>query len=268
MKNASSSNLIRNGAFPLYHQLKQIILRQINENGLKPGDRLPGDFELCKNFSVSRTVVRQALSELEFEGVLERIKGKGTYVASPKTTEHLAPNLYGLFQDAQSRGSAIVSKVLQLEAVPANISVANDLEIEPDELVIKLERIRYSEDRPWAWVTSYLRLDVGERLLSENLTRASVYEILEEKHGIKLHLTRRSLEARIASEAMASALEIKVGAPVLVLRSVAFDTEDRPIERFVAIHRGDRSQFEVVVHKNQNGPGWPTMVVPELLDKL
>jgi len=73
MSNSPSGNLTRDGAFPLYHQLKRIILKQINENGLKPGDRLPGDFELCKNFDVSRTVARQALSELEFEGVLERI---------------------------------------------------------------------------------------------------------------------------------------------------------------------------------------------------
>lgn len=262
------ANLERDGNFPLYHQLKQILLKQISEHGLKPGDKLPGDFDLCKRFNVSRTVVRQALSELEFEGVLERIKGKGTYVAQPKTTEHLAPNLYGLFQDAQSRGSTIVSKVLKLEVVPADISVARDLEVATDAPVMELDRIRYSDGKPWAWVTSYLRLDVGEKLLNEDLTRASVYEILELRHGIKLALTRRSLEARIANEAMASALEIKVGAPVLVLRSVAFDDQDRPIERFVAIHRGDSSQFEVVVHKNLDEPGWPSMVVPELLDKL
>lgn len=260
--------LQRDGSLPLYHQLKQILLEQINQNGLKAGDKLPGDFDLCKKYKVSRTVVRQALSELEFEGVLERIKGKGTFVAKPKVTEHLAPSLYGLFRDAQSRGAEIVSQVLKQEIVPADISVAYDLDLAPNSPVLELERIRYSDGLPWAWVTSYLRLDVGERLLKEDLTRASVYEVLEMKHGIKLVLTKRSLEARVANAAVAKALDIREGSAVLVLRSVAFDDQDRPIERFVAIHRGDTSQFEVIVHKNDNQPGWPAMVFPELIDKL
>ncbi len=265
---SSELQLQRDSNLPLYHQLKQIILNKINQNGLKAGDKLAGDFELCKEYKVSRTVVRQALSELEFEGVLERIKGKGTFVAKPKITEHLAPSLYGLFRDAQNRGSKIVSRVLKLEVVPADISVANDLDIAPNSPVVELERIRYSDGVAWAWVTSYLRLEVGEKLLKEDLTNASVYEVLETKHDIKLALTKRSLEARTANEAVAKALEIRPGAAVLVLRSVAFDDQARPIERFVAIHRGDSSQFEVTVHKHDNEPGWPAMVFPELIDKL
>jgi GntR family transcriptional regulator len=260
--------LIRSNDLPLYHQIKNIILEQISEHGLEPGDKLPGDFELCDTYQVSRTVVRQALSELEFEGVLERIKGKGTFVAKPKTTEHLAPNLYGLFQDAQNRGSSIVSKVLKQELVPADISVATDLEIPTNTQVFELERIRYSDGTPWAWVTSYFRVEVGEKLIKEDLTRASVYEILEQKYGKKLMLTKRSLEARVANQKVATALGIKVGSAVLVLRSVAFDESDTPIERFVAIHRGDMSQFEVVVQKNVTESGWPSMVIPELIDKL
>lgn len=79
--------LSRSGNLPLYHQIKNIILKQISEHGLKPGNKLPGDFELCSTYQVSRTVVRQALSELEFDGVLERIKGKGTFVAKPTSIE-------------------------------------------------------------------------------------------------------------------------------------------------------------------------------------
>lgn len=260
--------LSRSGNLPLYHQIKNIILKQISEHGLKPGNKLPGDFELCSTYQVSRTVVRQALSELEFDGVLERIKGKGTFVAKPKTTEYLAPNLYGLFQDAQNRGSSIVSKVLKQELVPADISVATDLEIPTNTQVFELERIRYSDGTPWAWVTSYFRTEVGEKLMKEDLTHASVYGVLEQKYGKKLTLMRRSLAARVANQKVATTLGIKAGSAVLVLRSVAFDESYTPIERFVAIHRGDMSQFEVVVQKNFTKSGWPSMVVPELVAKL
>jgi len=83
------SGIDRSSPLPFYYQLKQILLADITRRGLKPGDRLPGDHDLCATYNVSRTVVRQALAELESEGVITRIKGRGTFVAPPKTAEGL-----------------------------------------------------------------------------------------------------------------------------------------------------------------------------------
>src|SRR5690349_228 len=71
----------RGSPVPYYHQLKQILLEAITRQQLGPGDRVPGDNELIRAFDVSRTVVRQALTELEFEGYIERHKGRGTFVS-------------------------------------------------------------------------------------------------------------------------------------------------------------------------------------------
>ena len=75
----------RRSPLPFYHQLKQILLADLRERDLAPGARLPGDHELCGTYDVSRTVVRQALAELETEGVIERVKGRGTFVPPRKT---------------------------------------------------------------------------------------------------------------------------------------------------------------------------------------
>jgi len=66
---------------PLYYQLKQMIKRKIEKGEFKPGDRLPTEQELCEMFDISRTPVRQALTELTYEGILYRRPGLGTFVS-------------------------------------------------------------------------------------------------------------------------------------------------------------------------------------------
>jgi len=70
----------KEGALPIYHQLKEIIKREIGQGRIKPGDRIPTEYELCEQFSISRTPVRQALAELVHEGLLVRLRGRGTFV--------------------------------------------------------------------------------------------------------------------------------------------------------------------------------------------
>jgi GntR family transcriptional regulator len=74
----------RTSPLPFYYQLKQILLTDLREQPLSPGDRLPGDHELCQTYGVSRTVVRQALAELETEGVIERRADLHPAGASPR----------------------------------------------------------------------------------------------------------------------------------------------------------------------------------------
>ena len=72
---------------PYYVQLKQILVKAIEQGELKPGDMLPTEAELCDRYRVSRTVVRQALGEMVSEGRLYRLRGKGTFVTGQKLSE-------------------------------------------------------------------------------------------------------------------------------------------------------------------------------------
>jgi GntR family transcriptional regulator len=240
----------RSSPLPFYHQLKQILLADLRDRGLSPGDRLPGDHELCATYDVSRTVVRQALSELETEGVIERIKGRGTFVAPQRTSEHLVQTLSGLFEDVAARGSRLRSEVRRLETVPADGPIAALLELEPGAPVIVLERLRFVDDEPWVLVTTYLPYALAPGLLDDDLTDSSLYALLENRYGISLTHGRRAVEAAVASDTLAAALAIAPGAPVLVLRSTS-RSGDRPVEVFVAYHRGDRSRFEVTLQRSR-----------------
>jgi GntR family transcriptional regulator len=243
----------RESPLPFYYQLKQIILSDIRGRGLAPGDQLHGDHELSARYAVSRTVVRQALTELETEGVIERIKGRGTYVAPRKTSERLVQSLTGLYEDVEARGSHLRSTVRRHDVAAADEHVAQQLDLEIGAPVIVLERLRFVDDEPWVLVVSHLPLQIAPGLVDEDLTHQSLYALLEQKYGVVLRHGVRSVEASVANFELARDLGIGEGDAVLLLRSTVYGNDERPVEMFVAYHRGDRSRFEVDLTRHSAG---------------
>lgn len=233
----------RSAPTPMYHQLKHHILDDITSQKLMPGDMLPGEHRLCEKFSVSRTVVRQALSHLEHQGIIERVKGKGTFVAHRKTPESLVHTLSGLFEEMAERGVHVHSDVRRQEATAADDDVADELDLAPGARVVVIERLRYVGGEPWSWSTTYLPHDIGVLVENQDLSDQSLYALLAAR-GIRAVRGVRSAEAVSATPEIAVLLGVKEGQALLVLRSVGYDEFDRPIEFFTAYHRGDRSRFE------------------------
>jgi GntR family transcriptional regulator len=238
-----AEQLDRASALPLYHQVKQLLLARMRAEDLEPGSRVPGDLQLCRSLRVSRSVVRQALAELESEGVVERVKGRGTFVARPRTTEHLVARLTGLHEDMTARGSRVTSVVRRQEVVPADGHVAAALHLEVGAPVLVLERLRHVDDEPWVLTTTHLPTAVVPGLVDEDFAEQSLYALLEAR-GVRLTHGRRSVEAVPATDETARLLALDPGDPLLLLRSTSWSGE-QPVEVFVALHRGDRSRFEV-----------------------
>jgi GntR family transcriptional regulator len=267
-------SLDRNSPIPFYFQLQNLLLERIKSGELQPGDRLPGEHQLCAEYGVSRTVVRQALGELENEGVIRRRKGQGTFVAPHKTSEHLFERLQGLHEEARSQGREVVSRVRGLETVPAADPVAAELQIAPGDSVIRLERLRLVDRDIWTLTTSYIPHALCPGLLEEDLTTGSLYDLLDRKYGIEIYSARRSIEAALASDTVADALSIPrpPGAPlrpvtsVLVLRSTAYNAESRPVEHFVSYYPGDRARFEVTLSRRSISAAGMAAVAAEVND--
>jgi GntR family transcriptional regulator len=228
---------------PMYLQLKQHIRDDIARLGLQPGAMLPGEYSLCEQFGVSRTVVRQALLQLEHQGLIERVKGKGTFVAQQKVPETLVHTLTGLYEEVAARGGHVHSLVRRQEIAPANDDVADALRVPPASPIVIIERLRYVDDEPWSLTTTYLPLTVGALVIHDDLSDRSLYALLAE-HGIRAKRGVRSAEAVSASAEQAQLLSVTPGQALLALRSVSFDEADEPMEYFIAYHRGDRSRFE------------------------
>lgn len=252
----------RNSPIPYYVQVKRALQEYIEDSGWQTGNQLPGEPELCRLFDVSRTVIRQALREMQYEGLIVKKKGKGTFVAEPKIVEHLFQNLTGFYQDMTERGFTPVTKVLKQELVPASSKVAGYLGLDPGVSVIQIHRLRSVEDVPIILDNTYLPYALCPKVLHTDLSSQSLYAFLGQEYSFVIARGRRTLEAVSANEYEASLLEVDVGSPLILLDSVSYLDNGTPVEYFHGLHRGDRSKFEVELVRVRHTGG-----VKEILSK-
>jgi GntR family transcriptional regulator len=200
---------------------------------------------LCRLFDVSRTVIRQALRDLELEGLIVREKGRGTFVAEPKLREGLFQELTGFYGDMAGKGRPPVSRVLTQEIIAAPRKIAGYLRLRPGAPVVHIDRLRFVDDEPIVLVATYLPAARCPGLETIDFTRRSLYDYLESAYGLVIARGRRTLEAVPAGEYEAQLLQVKKGAPLILLDSISYLADGTPIEYYHALHRGDRSRFEV-----------------------
>lgn len=245
MLSNSGKTIDFNSNIPYYIQLVAIIKIKIANGEWKTGTQIPSEPELCDIFGVSRTVVRQALGEIELDGLISRRKGKGTFVAEKKISESLVQKLMGFYQDMVDRGEKPMTQVLKHVVQPASQKIAEILGISPQTPVFCIERLRFIRKEPIVLVTTYIPHALCPRLGDFDLSNQSLYQVLEREFGLALSHGRRTIEAVPANKRTAQLLQINVGDPVLLLNSITYLQDGTPLEYFHAVHRGDRSRFEV-----------------------
>jgi GntR family transcriptional regulator len=213
---------------PLYVRLK-IALRDLIGDGLQPGDRLPSEPELCRQYGLSRITVRQALSALENEGVIERHQGRGTFVATPKRDEPAA--YFGSFtEEVAAQGRRGSTRLVSSEVMKADLRVAERLRISPGTHILKVRRVRMADRQPICYQVSYVPHARLRTISPSELRRGSLYERLEAALGEPLHEADESIQAMLADPYRAELLQIRTGAPLLVLERLTFTRSGLAVE--------------------------------------
>jgi DNA-binding GntR family transcriptional regulator len=230
---------------PKYFRVKQTVLTQIADGSLAPGALIPSEVELCRQFAVSRTTVRKAVSDLAYEGRLVIIQGKGTFVAIPKVEERFVQRAFGIYEDMERRGITLSTQVLRQEVIEATAEVARRLHRRAGEAVHVIVRVRRVEQEPILVSTTYIPHSLCPPLAREDLANCSLYALLRDKYQLTIARGERRLEAIAAGPWEARLLDIALGSPLLSLDSVAYLPDGRPFEYSVALQRGDRTTVEV-----------------------
>ncbi|WP_281421306.1 GntR family transcriptional regulator [Cohnella xylanilytica] len=226
---------------PLYYQLKQLIMEKLKE--LPPLSPIPSERELCDTFGVSRPTVRRALEELENDGELVRLPGKGTFVAEKKYVDHAMQWSIGFYEDASMQNKAPTTKVLQQTIVPATAEIAKRLAVQQDSEVFVLERLRFVDGEPICLVTSYLPYALCTDLPKANFAEQSLYAFLKE-YGIAIHRAKRSIEVKQANVTEAAYLNIEKDSPIVLFQSLGFMKDGTPFEYVRSRYPAYKARFE------------------------
>ncbi len=242
-----AARIDRNSPVPFYFQLRKILEQEVRANRWAPGDRLPSEPEICRHFDVSRTTVRQALAELDAEGVIRREKGRGTFVAQHAPELWFLQSSQGFFQEAARKGHHVRSRVLRREVGELPYFAAEALGLPAGAPGVLLERLRWVDERAVMYVVSYLVERLAPAVMEAELAAGSLYAALAESAGLNVAGGRRIVEAVVAEGELAQLLELETGAPLLYVESVAWDDSGELFEFYRAWHRADRTKIEVQV---------------------
>jgi GntR family transcriptional regulator len=228
---------------PSYFRLESHLRESIRSGALRPGDPIPPESSLCQQFGVSRTTVRQALSRLVYDGLIERHRGRGSFVAEPRL-EHTKMFL-SFEEEMRARGAEPSIKLLRMRTEPAEGKVAENLGLPEGTSVTVLERLRVVDNHVVGYEIRYLPRQIGEALTPDEIHNQPLVPAVRRILGKPRTKLALRVTASSARKREAKLLETKVGAPVLVREHTWYFDPEGPMQYGKSIFRGDRYQMSV-----------------------
>lgn len=222
---------------PAYKRIQRVILERIDGGHLTVGDAVPSERELARTHSVSLMTARHALASLERDGLVERRRGAGTFVAPPKIHFN---KLVSFTEEMNSRGLTPYSRLLSASVVDGDHEVAARLSLDGGGALVKVERLRLAAKEPFALELCYLAAKDFAGLLKMGLEKRSLFTVLKQEYGVELAYADEEVGATAADARTAEMLAVPRGAPLLRIRQVIYSTSARPAIYVLGFYRSDR----------------------------
>ncbi|WP_307849624.1 GntR family transcriptional regulator [Qaidamihabitans albus] len=242
-----SVDRVVDGPTPKHAQLREILRRMV-ERELPPGSPIPSERELAERYAVSRLTVRSAIGRLVDEGLLSRVRGKGTFTASRRMELQLY--LMSFTADMRRRGLAPATEVLTTATEQPPAATSKALRLGRSEAAYRLHRLRRADGVPLAVERGWYRPHAVPGLLELDLSQ-SLYAQLAQRYGIRFDNAWQTVRAESADRETARLLEIRTGSPLLVFRRIS-SVRGEPVEDMTSWYRGDH--YQVTVQLDRSSP--------------
>lgn len=227
---------------PLYLQLMDILIEEI-EFSLKEGDQLLSEREICEKYNVSRTTVRQAINEMERDGLIYKEHGKGTFVASKKVKQDLI-KFYSFTDEMKKLGKNPISEVLSFEIINADRKISRKLKLPENSRVYKFTRLRVADITPMMLEETFVPFDLFPEITKDVLQRNALYDIFREQYQVEIKMADEYFTPVLANENEAKLLKITPMLPSLRIERYTFSANN-VIEYTNTIARGDKFKYYV-----------------------
>ncbi len=248
-------------AEPLYSLVASRAEELIASGAWREGDRLPPERQLCRDFDVSRSTLRQALGELEARGLISRHRGRGTFVTRPRVQLPIA-GAFSISEAMRQNGMLITTRVLGVQVIEASRQLASDLACLPGDRLVLIERLRSGNGEPMVIDTAYLREALVPGLADADLEHRSLYEILRTDHGCVVAEAEETIEPVILTPRECQLLGVPQHTTALLTRRITTDANGVVVSLGQVLLRGDRSRY--LFRRTVDGPGLAPGDVPIL----
>ncbi|SES77762.1 GntR family transcriptional regulator [Anaerobranca gottschalkii] len=239
-------NNVKRDPRPLYLIVKDRLLELIKKGYYTNGSKLPSEFELAKDFGVSRPTLREALRVLEEENILVKKHGVGTFVNStPTKIKSGIENLLSVTESIEQLNLKAGTKILSVQIVTSDDKDGQKLNLSSPAPLIKLERVRTADGEPVVFCIDKIPQSNLDKNLFENI-EGSIFELLESHYNKKITYAVSEIVPVLANFKLADALGISSRTPLLLLEQVHFTNDDQPILYSKNYFRADKFAFHVV----------------------
>lgn len=225
---------------PAYIRIHDAIKQDIEQGIWKIGQRLPSERNLSENFEVSRMTLRQAITLLVDEGILERRIGSGTFVASRRVQEKMRGTT-SFTEIVKSQGKPPSSKLISYIKTQPSSQEMQQLQLSPREAIIRMERVRYADHIPVVYEVAAIPEKMIKNFRKEEITEHFFQTLV--KNGYEIGKSQQTISAKIAEKEVAAYLDIDEGKALLALTQVSYFTDGQPFEFVRSQYVGDRFEF-------------------------
>lgn len=232
------TSLDRSSPLPLWAQLAAELRTSIAHGEFR--DRFPTDEELSNRYAVSRNTVREAVRRLRDEGLVERHRGRGTFVPAPEIEQPLR-SLYSLARSIEAQGLDEHSEVLAVDTL-TDAKQASRLGLASNDRLVHVERLRFAGSEPLALDRSWLPATLARGLVAADLARGSLYDALEQRCQLRPTGGWERIRPVIPSRDDRARLRLPARQAALAVERLALAGQ-QPIEWRESLVRGDRYSF-------------------------
>ena len=230
-------------ATPLYVQMMELLKRQIITEERAPGERLPTEAELAKQFGVSIITVRSAVGGLCNQGLVERKQGKGTFVKKLKHTWDTR-RLDGFSDSCLRQGVQPGGRMLENRQVELSNRIAASLSQPAGSQGIYISRLRFADEVPVAIEKNYFPMRYA-LLLRQRFDNNSLFQYLREQEGVSVARADKQIELCRAAAEETLLLQVETGVPLLFVRSTTYTRTGEPLYVGTQIINGDRFALQL-----------------------
>ena len=214
--------------------------KKIDDGFWEIGQRLPSERDLADDYEVSRMTLRQAITLLVEEGILERRVGSGTYVASHRVQEKMRGTT-SFTEIVRSQGKTPSSQLISYQRKPANDTEIQQLQLKASDYVVRMERVRYADNVPLVFEVASIPEKLIREFKREDITEHFFQTLTD--NGYEIGKSQQTIYAKNASERVANYLKVPKNHAVLALTQVSYFTDGRPFEYVHSQYVGDRFEF-------------------------